>query len=152
MILELLWIVGLYAAAVAVAHAALRRWKSGERKRHYVLVAGNHQMQIEWYVRSLQIYSRLTGMDIGITIILDPSSSDETGRIVERFARGGEEVGLVRANGKDGAVDAPPKAECPQWQRVLREHFQMRGLPQTSPGQVVWVELERDDALTRLPL
>lgn len=95
-ILELLWIFGCYAAAVLAAQAIVRR-SAGAGRYHYVLVAGNHEAEIEGCVRALQRYSRRTGKDIGITVVLD-GSTDETGAIVERFARGSEGIGIVRSD------------------------------------------------------
>lgn len=128
MIPELLWIIGFYAAAVALVHWLIRR-NSGEERRHYVLVAGNHQMQIEWYVRALQQFSRRTGTEIGITVVLE-QSSDDTGKIMERFARGGTGIDWVR---KDAGE---------------MENKQ----PVSTDPKVVWVELANASDLARLPL
>ncbi|QJD85238.1 hypothetical protein [Cohnella herbarum] len=128
MIPGLLWIIGFYAAAVALVHWLIRR-SSGEERRHYVLVAGNHQMQIEWYIRALQQFSRRTGTEIGITVVLE-QSSDDTGKIMERFARGGTGIDWVRKDAgameSRQSVSADPKA--------------------------VWVELASTEDLARLPL
>ncbi|QMV41689.1 hypothetical protein [Cohnella cholangitidis] len=123
---ELLWIVGFYAAAVALVHWVIRRGSALDR-HHYVLVAGNHQMQIEWYIRALQQFSRRTGTEIGITVVLD-QSTDDTGKIMERFARGGNGIEWVRSEG--GQLDNR----------------------RASDQKVVWVELARKDDVDRLPL
>ncbi|WP_239615859.1 hypothetical protein [Cohnella mopanensis] len=123
---ELLWIVGFYAAAVALVHWMIRRGSGGD-PHHYVLVAGNHQMQIEWYIRALQQFSRRTGTEIGITVVLD-QSTDDTGKIMERFARNGDGIAWVRRDG--GSSDHR----------------------QTTDQRVVWVELARTDDVSRLPL
>ena len=81
MIPELLWIVGIYAMAAALANGVIGK-NAGAVKRHYVLIAGNHQSQIEWYIRALKRFSRRTGTDIGITVLLE-HSADESGSIVE---------------------------------------------------------------------
>ena len=130
----LLWIVGLYAAAAAWAHWAYRR-SAGASRRHYVLVAGNHQLQIEGYIRALQRYSRRTGTDIGITVLLD-ESTDETGAILERFARGGSGIDCVKRDGEE--TNEPVR----RWERS-------RG---TDGGKVVWVELGCREHIDRLPL
>lgn len=139
MISELLWIVGLYVAAAALAHLLLRR-ASAERRRHYVLVAGNHQLQIEWYVRALQHFSKRTGTDIGITVVLD-NSWDDTGRILERFARGYEGIGLIRTGGESRTASE---------QKMLSQ-LDLRA-ERLGPQQIVWVDLGEREHLSRLPL
>ncbi|MFC5700889.1 hypothetical protein ACFPVX_06325 [Cohnella faecalis] len=173
MIPELLWIIGFYAAAAALTHSVFRRHSGGDR-RHYVLVAGNHQMQIEWYVRSLQQFSRRTGMDIGITVVLD-NSSDDTGKIMERFARRGDGVGLIRAEEvkssaewerlrlgeasgpeehsehRGSAAEGAGGSEAGAGRKqVLSERLAALGALQASPQQV-WVELACEDDVARLP-
>jgi hypothetical protein len=125
---ELLWIIGFYAAAVVLVHWLIRR-NSSEERRHYVLVAGNHQMQIEWYIRALQQFSRRTGTEIGITVVLD-QSFDDTGKIMERFARGDSGIDCVRKNAGEMESRQPVAAD----------------------PKVVWVELASKDDLARLPL
>jgi hypothetical protein len=141
MIPELLWIIGFYAAAAAFAHWTIRKGSSGNR-RHYVLVAGNHQMQIEWYIRALQHFSRRTGTEIGITVVLD-QSSDETGKILERFARSDAGIDWVRNDAGNTLPDMPAGLE---YSYVGEEGRQ------GDRKQVVWVELARKDDVARLPL
>lgn len=131
MIPELLWIIGFYVAAAALAHGVFGRNAEG-RKRHYVLVAGNHQMQIEWYVRALQRFSRRTGTDIGITVVLD-NSTDDTGKIVETFAHRGCGIGFLPAGDEEAVRQLEADADA-------------------APRQIVWVELSKQEDLSRLPL
>jgi hypothetical protein len=84
-------------------------------------------MQIEWYIRALQQFSRRTGTEIGITVVLD-QSTDDTGKIMERFARSGNGIEWVRSEG--GQL----------------------GNRRASDQRVVWVELARKDDVDRLPL
>lgn len=174
MIPVLLWIIGFYAAAAAWAHWTMRRG-GGKNRRHYVLVAGNHQMQIEWYVRALQQFSRRTGTDIGITVVLD-HSSDETGAIMERFSR--RESGIVCVKKSDGAPsresafagvsagESTGAVAGAAVQAVGEEGISAGAAVEAvggagagsrnlgaGPGeQVVWVELGRKDDVARLPL
>ena len=62
MIPVLLWIVGCYALAAVAVHAALVL-SSGQSRDvlHYVLIAGNEQLQMEWYMRSLRRFPILPG-------------------------------------------------------------------------------------------
>lgn len=153
---EMLWIIGFYVAAAAWVHASFgRNADAGARKRHYVLVAGNHQLQMEWYVLTLQHFSRRTGTDIGITVLLD-HSSDDTGPIVELFARGNDGIELIRSSsGEAGAGDGLGKFGEIDKTADRRERM-MQLLESTgsvvSPGQVVWVDLGNEDELRKLPL
>lgn len=140
MLTELLWIIGVYALAAALTHAAYAR-SAGNGKSRYVLVAGNHQMRIEWYLRSLLRFARRTGKDLGIVVILD-RSTDETGMIVERFARGYDHIELVRADADD--------AELTEEDLGRRDGIRMRDDGEQAP--VVWVNLNNPEHLSRLPL
>ena len=140
MFTELLWIIGFYAAAAALAHAVYARRGSVGRSR-YVLVAGNHEMQIEWYLWSLRRFARRTGKDIGIVVVLD-RSADETGEIVERFARGYDHIGLVRSD--SASVDLAPDDVFRQAGSWWNEDV--------AQEPVVWVDLNNREHLSRLPL
>ena len=150
MFTELLWIIGFYALAAVLTHAYHVR-RAGAGKIRYVLLAGNHQMQMEWYLRSLLRYSRWTGKELGILVVLH-RSTDETGRIVERFARKHDHIRLVRAD--DGAVLGPGAGlsvagETPETavrQAAMRESGSAAGEP------LVWVDLNNREHLSRLPL
>ncbi|WEK53910.1 MAG: hypothetical protein P0Y55_15290 [Candidatus Cohnella colombiensis] len=128
MFLDLMWIIGLYAAAVAIVHWAYRR-EAGVAARHYVLVAGNHQMEIEGYVRALQHFSRRSGTDIAITVVLD-HSSDETGAIMDRFAKRGTGIACIRKEEQSGLHKVAADGE---------QH------------QVIWIELDQVTDLAKLP-
>ncbi|MFB9276262.1 hypothetical protein [Cohnella cellulosilytica] len=140
MLPELFWIVGLYVAAMALAHWLIRR-SAGAGRRHYVLVAGNHQMQIEGYIRAIQHFSRRTGTEIGITVVLD-RSTDETGPILERMARKNVGIEWVRRDLPDngGRKD----------ERVCGRGEELVGSVAADPS-VVWVELARPEDVKRLP-
>ncbi|MCC3374085.1 hypothetical protein [Cohnella sp. REN36] len=129
MISVLLWIIGLYAVAAACMHVWFRRRQSG--KRQYVLVAGNHQREIEGYVRKLQWQAQRLGRDFGITVLLSPESTDDTAAIVERFARGDAGVGLVRQS----ADDAKRARTREDWERELAGDG-------AAPGQEQWIWVE----------
>lgn len=137
MIPELLWIIGFYVAAAVWAHWAYRR-SAGASRRHYVLVAGNHQLQIEGYVRALQQFSRRSGTDIGITVVLD-RSTDETGAIVERFSRSTDGISWMRRE------DEATASKLNNWERSRAEESEGEA------EQVVWVELGRKEHLEKLP-
>lgn len=139
MLPELLWIVGLYAAAAAFARWIIRR-SSGEGRRHYVLVAGNHQMQIEGYIRAIQLFSRRTGTEIGITVLLD-RSTDETEPILERMARKNSGIEWMRRD----CSESSGHRECGRGEGSS-------GSIAAAESRVVWVELARQEDVRRLPL
>lgn len=137
MIPDLLWIIGFYVAAAVWAHWAFRQ-SAGLSRRHYVLVAGNHQWQIEGYVRSLQQFSRRSGTDIGITVVLD-RSTDETGAIVERFSRGDAGIEWMRREDEKAA------SKLEHWERSRADEGG------SGTEEVVWVELGRQEHVAKLP-
>ncbi len=94
MIPVLLWIVGCYALAAVAVHAALVL-SSGQSRDvlHYVLIAGNEQLQMEWYMRSLRRFSHFTGREVKVTVV-DHGSEDETIGIARFFARYGMKVDI----------------------------------------------------------
>lgn len=142
MLPELLWIVGLYVAAAAFARWIIRR-RSGGGRRHYVLVAGNHQMQIEGYIRAIQLFSRRTGTEIGITVLLD-RSTDETEPILERMARKDSGIEWVRRDLSDSGRQED--------ERVCERGEEPIGSIAAADSRVVWVELARQEDVRRLPL
>lgn len=92
MIPVLLWIFGCYALAAAAVHAAYAlTWKRERDVRHYVLIAGNHQLHIEWYMRSLRRFSHFSGTEVKVTVV-DRGSEDDTLGIARIFARKGMNV------------------------------------------------------------
>lgn len=171
MIPEMMWIIGFYVAAAAWVHAWHGR-NAGDAadKRHYVLLAGNHQLQMEWYVRALRYFSKRTGTDIGITVVLDRASSDETGSIVELLARQDSGIELIRsadargesvvhggicgtgetgAGGEIGGIGMLGSVEEQRAWMLMRLASTGRV---ASPGQVVWVDLGNEEELRRLPV
>lgn len=92
MLIELLCIAAVYAGgALYVRWVARHRSQSLKEQLRYVLVAGNHEAQIEWYLRGLRRYSRRSGKEVLVTVWLR-DSSDETGSIVRQIARGDDGV------------------------------------------------------------
>jgi hypothetical protein len=100
---DLLWVIGCYAAAAAMVQWAAKRRRPAPGVR-VVLVAGNHQLQIEGCIRALWRWSRHSGKPLHIAVVLD-RSEDETERIVERLGRHDDtlvwwRVGVVRPIGQ----------------------------------------------------
>jgi hypothetical protein len=104
-------------------------------------------MQIEGYIRALQQFSRRTGTEIGITVVLD-QSTDDTGKIMERFARTDTGIEWVR---RTGATEAPTESDVVASLEV-GSSAQGTESVRNGNGKVVWVELKRMDDVMRLPL
>ncbi|RUS42598.1 glycosyltransferase family A protein [Cohnella sp. AR92] len=126
MLLGLCGVIVVYALGIVLVHWLARRRLHRDDK-HYVLVAGNHEKQIEWYMRSLQWYSRRTGTDIQITVVFE-NSNDGTEAIVRQFAR--------TDRGIDWSYERQP--DRPETQSAERK--------------LVWIELAKQEDLARLPL
>jgi len=83
----LLWVLGCYALAVIAVHAAFRYTRGQKRSvKQYVLLSGNEQQRMEWYLRSISRHAHDTGQEIEV-IVVDHHSGDQTMDIVERFRR-----------------------------------------------------------------
>jgi hypothetical protein len=81
----LLWILAVYALAIAAVHALHASQKQKDSRHiHYILVTSNHEHQIEWYIRALGLYALITGKRIQLTV-LDVNSKDDTLSIIERL-------------------------------------------------------------------
>lgn len=94
MIMVLLWIVGSYGTCIIALHVIYylqchnmdcQGWRG--KMMHYVLITRNNQLQIEWYVRSLQFIAWLKGRNMALWIY-DEGSTDDTLNIVSRIGKG----------------------------------------------------------------
>jgi len=83
----LLWVLGCYALAVIAVHAAFRYTRGQKRSvKQYVLLSGNEQQRMEWYLRSISRHAHDTGQEIEV-IVVDHHSGDQTMDIVKCFRR-----------------------------------------------------------------
>lgn len=99
MIWGLMWIIGIYGAAVAILHILYATQRSHDPKTTYfALVTHNNGTQIEWYLRSLIYFSWLRGRHIAITVF-DEGSTDDTVPVVRHFAAGRTNVTIEVAEG-----------------------------------------------------
>lgn len=136
MIAMLLWIAGCYAVAAACAYRLLRRSKQAGR-RHYVIIACNHEDQIEWVIRSLRYQGSLSGTDIGITVLLEPDAVDGTASIVEKLVRTESGVSLIRQLPEAGEEVAAGRL---RWEQAKSAYAEAWTGPDT-----VWMELPRSE-------
>lgn len=131
----LLWIAGCYAVAAACAYRFMRHRRKPVVRQHYVIVAGNHEDQIEWVIRSLRYQGSLSGTDIGITVLLEPEAADSTASIVEKLVRTEAGVSLIRQlpeSGEDGTSGRK------RWEQAKTAYAEAWNGPNT-----VWMELPR---------
>ncbi|MNJ66919.1 hypothetical protein D3C77_630410 [compost metagenome] len=88
MVPYMVWILfsyGVAAVLVHLSHGRYLRYQPNTRKRvHYILVACNHENQMEWYLRALLWYSCLRAQSLRVTV-LDEDSKDDTLAIIERM-------------------------------------------------------------------
>ncbi|MDI4650342.1 hypothetical protein [Cohnella hashimotonis] len=131
----LLWIAGCYAVAAACAYRLLRRRRGPVARRHYVIVACNHEEQIEWVIRSLRYQGSLSGTDVGITVLLEPEAADGTASIVEKLVRTEAGVSLIRQLPETGEDRAEGRR---RWEEAKRAYAEAWSGPDT-----VWMELSR---------
>jgi hypothetical protein len=86
MVLGLLWIVGMYALCVGIAHLLFVLFQRHPKKlKHYVLVTNNVEQHIEWYLGSLFLFSWLKGTEYKVTVV-DEGSTDETLAIIQKLS------------------------------------------------------------------
>jgi hypothetical protein len=88
MLEPLLAIFGSYAACIALVHLAYKiKHSDASARETWVMITFNHQHKVEWMLRVLLFVSWLKGRSIDL-LVIDRGSSDDTVRIIERFARG----------------------------------------------------------------
>ncbi len=78
-------IYGISILAVHLIHGHLHRIPHKPQHEHYVLISNHNQMQIEWVIRCLWLFSWLKGIHVQITL-LDQNSTDDTLPIAYKFA------------------------------------------------------------------
>lgn len=86
MLVPLLWIIGSYAACIALVHLVHLFHKTDASRETWVMITRNHQHIVEWMLRILLFLSWLKGKAINL-IVIDHHSSDDTLKIIERMAR-----------------------------------------------------------------
>jgi len=131
----LLIVIGVYALAAAMVHIV--HWLAQGRMRtrkHYVLVADSDEQHLEWYMRSLNAFSRWMGKDVRLTIV-DRGASSEAATIASRL-NDGEPPIVLKSDEElgDGLL----------WQ------LQIQGIV-TEKEHAVLVDLQSSEDLSKLP-
>ncbi|GGG84379.1 hypothetical protein [Paenibacillus radicis (ex Gao et al. 2016)] len=153
----LLVVVGCYALVAALVH--LTYWLKRDRVRvskHYVLVAHNQHMRMEWLVRSFYAFSRRMGTDAKLTVV-DASSMEQTAEIVDRLEQGGGSVfvhgGKVEEDGDQRAENLNDRkrsqGEDESHSRLLWR-LRTDGVV-TSSEHAILVDLQNPDDLSKMP-
>ncbi|MFX3631587.1 MAG: hypothetical protein ACE3L7_02605 [Candidatus Pristimantibacillus sp.] len=148
----LLAVVGCYALVAALVHLA--HWISVGKKRvrkHYVLVAHDQHMNMEWFLRSFFAFSRRMGTDVKLTVV-DEGSTDQTTDIVERLGHRG--VGATVYVGDEGGSKSQNDRKRSQMddedaERLLWK-LQSEGII-TSSDHAVLVDLQNPSDLSKMP-
>jgi hypothetical protein len=99
MVAQLIWIVAVYAAAVALVHVLHIREKANQKREpgkwiQYTLITRNHESVVEWYIRALAFHAFLTGKTLRV-LVMDDGSSDGTMKIVSKMAQSGTSLDLA---------------------------------------------------------
>ncbi|MBB3110502.1 hypothetical protein FHS18_002569 [Paenibacillus phyllosphaerae] len=160
MIQILLWVLGCYILAALCVHIAFRISAKKKREAHYVLVAGNEEERMEWYMRALRQHAYVHGKELQVTV-LDDGSRDDTLRIAKLFEREGMKVtvaggtGWLEESGSHGQGQAQPiqggelslkTEESPsKWQRLRGRRFKSKqavrkqeGKASPEPSHLMW--------------
>lgn len=83
MVQGVLWFVGIYVMGIGLVHLSHLLYQRGEMKVvHYVFITHNNQLQVEWFMRSILLFSWMKGQNINISV-LDTGSSDDTLAIIK---------------------------------------------------------------------
>ncbi|WP_052350769.1 hypothetical protein [Paenibacillus gorillae] len=153
----LLVVVGCYALVAALVH--LTYWLKRDRVRvskHYVLVAHNQHMRMEWLVRSFYAFSRRMGTDAKLTVV-DDGSMEQTAEIVDRLEQGGGSVfvheGKAEKDIDSGAEQSNDRkrshVEDASHSRLLWR-LKMDGVV-TSSEHAILVDLQNPEDLSKMP-
>lgn len=148
----LLLIIGCYAAAALLVHLAFRF--GGERqkaRKHYVLLADGRQPHMEWYLRSLQSFSRWTGNDIRMTV-LDHGLEEESKAIVNQWNRQHDKIKYHRGDGQQPA-DGKERKRYPSGSKDtshLMWLLQSQGII-SKADYAILVDLQNPEDLSKMP-
>ncbi|WP_127581199.1 hypothetical protein [Paenibacillus koleovorans] len=86
MLVGLLLILGSYGSAIALVHFchSVFRWNR-KKPLTYLLITKNNGLHMEWYLRSLLLFSWFKGRKVNV-LLLDEGSTDDTVAIASRLA------------------------------------------------------------------
>ncbi|MFC4777825.1 hypothetical protein ACFO9Q_13585 [Paenibacillus sp. GCM10023252] len=146
----LLLIICCYVAAAMSVHLAY--WLLSRRLRpskHYVLVAGNEQKKIEWYMRSFYVFSKSTGTDVKLTLI-DHGASDETLDIAEKLARLGTGITVRKAKHRGDPSGEQAFGHLLEEPDHLMWMLQAEGIV-SNADHAVLVDLRNPNDLSKMP-
>lgn len=137
MIPGLLVMIGSYGLCIVLVHAAYA-WSRGGRQAvcHYVLIGRNQQLRMEWFIRSLLLFSWIRGCIIQITVV-DEGSQDDTLKIVRKFQQQSDGILTI--------------VECSQDREASIKQWELHHKPDATEELIV-VELSSPSDLAKLPL
>ncbi len=165
MIEGFLLIVGCYGICVALVHLFHQRYQQNHSPSqryprpsepkpdvpHYVLITHNNQMQVEWYLRSLLIYSKMRGQSLKITII-DEGSQDDTLAIVWRMSLNRYvDINTVQSSCTVQLPDSQVLHDLHQHEHDHQHDHQHHIVPDIHE-QMIFIRLNDQEDLLKLPL
>lgn len=131
MIVGLLLIVGSYGSAVALVHFCHSVFQWNRRKPLiYLLITKNNELQMEWYLRSLLLFSWFKGRKVKV-LLLDEGSTDDTLTIAARLAaERTEEIQVMQLDSPDGLDEVIARYEQEEVVLVrLSNELEMQKIP-----------------------
>ncbi|MUT65025.1 hypothetical protein [Paenibacillus sp. NEAU-GSW1] len=156
MALILFVVVGCYALVAALVHLIF--WLRRDRvqvSKHYVLVAHNQHMRMEWLLRSFFSFSRRTGTEVKLTVV-DAGSTDQTVGIVDRLERGGGYVSVHAGDQGEGSMSDSSWKDRKRSQSGEKEsssllwRLKSEGIV-TSTDHAILVDLQNPSDLSKMP-
>lgn len=131
MIVGLLLIVGSYGSAIALVHFCHSVFQWNRRKPlTYLLITKNNELHMEWYLRSLLMFSWLKGRNVKV-LLLDEGSTDDTLIIAASLAADRpEEIQMMKLESPDGLDEVIARYEQEEVVLVrLSNELKMQKIP-----------------------
>lgn len=85
----LLSVVSCYGLSILLVHILywyVHRTSHPIKREHYVLISDHNQLQMEWVLRCLWLYSWIKGKNVSVTLI-DHCSTDDTLAIARKLGK-----------------------------------------------------------------
>ncbi|MFD2117004.1 hypothetical protein ACFSTH_19485 [Paenibacillus yanchengensis] len=127
-------------------HFHLRR----QKERHFIFILGIYPSDIEWHLRSLFAFSRLTGRNVKLTIIHHHLSSEQR-KLIEKFSQKYGDITLFGDELIDGnehvSVWQLLQSTASDRRKQLLIHAQII----TPNAKVIIVDLNKEEDLQQLP-
>ncbi|MFF2483665.1 hypothetical protein [Paenibacillus sp. NPDC058071] len=148
----LLAVVGCYALAALLVHLA-HRWSTRRERRgsrHYVLVAHNQHMKMEWLARSFFAFGKRAGTEVKLTVV-DGESTGQSAQIIAMLERKGTPITLhAGENEAAEKINNRKRLQSDEESSSLMWRLRSEGII-TSSDQAVLVDLKNPSDLSKMP-